>query len=241
MAREFDNSGSQYLKIDQAAVESYPLTMACWFNMPTMAHTHGLMWVGDKDSAYKYQGMYLDAGFVKAHSKYGSSGIATTTSAAAVDEWHHGCAVFTNATLRASFLDGGSKGTDTTSVAVPAGFDRTALGVWGDSSLSSFAEGMLAEAAVWNVALTDAEVAVLAAGYCPLFVRSQNLVAYWPLIRDRDIDIVGGYDLTAYGSPTIAAHCPIMRPIAPQVIIPHAAAGSNIPVIMQHYKKMRVA
>ena len=239
MAREFDNSGNQYLKIDQAVAASYPFTMACWFNMPTMAHTHGLMWVGDKDYSRMYQGMYLDAGRVRAYSKFLSDGIAITTSAAAIDEWHHACAVFSSATLRAAFLDGGSKGTDTRSLAVPAGFDRTALGVFGDQTPSAFAEGMLAEAAVWNVALTDAEVAVLAAGYCPLFVRSQNLVAYWPLIRDRDIDIVGGYDLTAYGSPTIAAHCPIMRPIAPQVIVP--VSGTNMPLLMQHYKRMRVA
>jgi len=239
MAREFDNSGNQYLKIDQAVVASYPLTMACWFNMPTMAHTHGLMWVGDKDYADRYQGMYLNAGTVRAYSKYGSGGIASATSAAAVDEWHHACAVFTNATLRASFLDGGSKDTDTTNVSVPAGFDRTALGVFGDSSPSAFAEGMFAEAAVWNVALTDAEVESLGAGYCPLFIRPQYLVAYWPLIRDRDINIVGGYDLTAYGSPTVADHCRILRPTAPQVI--GFERGNNWRKIVTEYSSPTLA
>jgi hypothetical protein len=35
-------------------------------------------------------------------------------------------------------------------------------------------------------------------------------VAYWPLIRDTDDDIVGGYSLTANGGPTIAVHPPVL-------------------------------
>ena len=64
--------------------------------------------------------------------------------------------------------------------------------------------GDLAHIAIWNVALTDAEIASLyngGIGLDPRYVRSANLVAYWPLIRN-DLDYIGGYNLTAYNSPT---------------------------------------
>jgi hypothetical protein len=43
--------------------------------------------------------------------------------------------------------------------------------------------GSVAEAALWNAAPSDAEIAVLAASFSLLFVKPGNLVAYWPLIR----------------------------------------------------------
>jgi hypothetical protein len=39
--------------------------------------------------------------------------------------------------------------------------------------------GLIAEMAVWNIALADAEVANLAAGLCPLRLQRANLVDYW--------------------------------------------------------------
>ncbi len=45
-------------------------------------------------------------------------------------------------------------------------------------------DGRIAEVAIWDVILTADEAAILSKGYSPLFVRPQNLVAYWPLIRE---------------------------------------------------------
>lgn len=42
-------------------------------------------------------------------------------------------------------------------------------------------EGDISEVGYWNVALTDADVAVLAKGVSPLLVRPEGLVAYWSL------------------------------------------------------------
>lgn len=40
----------------------------------------------------------------------------------------------------------------------------------------------------WNVELTEDEIALIYSGVPPLPVRPQNLVAYWPLIRDDGQD-----------------------------------------------------
>jgi hypothetical protein len=83
---------------------------------------------------------------------------------------------------------------------------------------------------------------MLAAGFSPLFVRPQSLVAYWPLIRDNDNDIVGGYDMTAYNTPTVAAHPPVIYPVSPHVTYFAGAApeGDALPMAMQYYHRRRV-
>ena len=60
-------------------------------------------------------------------------------------------------------------------------------------------------------ALTDAEAAILAAGYSPLFVRPQSIRAYWPLIRGS-ADRVGGFALTEHNAPTVEDQSPVIYP-----------------------------
>jgi len=218
--------------------------MACWFKAASQTSTKTLIGFGNSSSYPQlYLGAQANTNYVFSLVEDTGTSYSITTVGYDVGEWNHACGVFTSNTLRASYLNGGNKATNATSRVFPSTANVTTIGVrHRGGAFANYMDGVIAEAGIWNVALTDAEVASLAAGFSPLFVRPASLVAYWPLIRDEDIDIVGGYDLTAYNSPTIAAHCPIMRPAAPQVITKlGAGAGSNIPVIMQHYKKMRVA
>ena len=65
--------------------------------------------------------------------------------------------------------------------------------------------GRVADVGVWNVALTDAEVASLAKGMTCDKIRPQNLVFYAPLIRDL-IDQKGGLTITNNNAATVATH-----------------------------------
>jgi hypothetical protein len=73
------------------------------------------------------------------------------------------------------------------------------------------ADVLLAEAAIWNVALSDTEVAALAAGYSPKTIQPTALVAYWPLIGDwtPEIELISGQNFTIQGSLTQGAHPPL--------------------------------
>jgi hypothetical protein len=65
--------------------------------------------------------------------------------------------------------------------------------------------GAIALPSIWNIDLSDEEVAMLASGmYIPTDIRPGNLVGYWPLHpRMGDVDLGPyGYHLTAYNSPT---------------------------------------
>lgn len=76
--------------------------------------------------------------------------------------------------------------------------------LYSGSSAQSF-NGTIAEAGIWNVALTDAEIASLAAGFTPGQVRPQSLTFYAPLLRDL-IDVRGGRTITNINSATVATH-----------------------------------
>ena len=80
------------------------------------------------------------------------------------------------------------------------------------------------------MALSDAEVAVLALGVPPIEVQPDNLVFYAPLWRDEDLDLVGGYTLTATGSPTTATHPEKIRYAVPSMYYQPTAAGPTLSV-----------
>lgn len=242
MARLFDDGLSEYLQVASTPVTTYPITLACLFNSDDDTAGQTLMQVTDTAGGTDYHRIALrgDAGgdLLEARSRNGG-GVALTTTGFSANTRHHACGVFAANNDRAIFIDGGSKGTDTT-VSNDAGLDAVSIGRSGDASPGNYMSGSIAEAAIWDVALTDVEVAILAAGYSPLFVRPQNLVAYWALIRDEDQDRVGGYDMTPFNTPTIAAHPPVLYPAPQSIIVPAiVAAGANVPQKAHYYRRRR--
>jgi len=148
-----------------------------------------------------------------------------------------------SATDRAVYIDGGSKGTNATSN-TPSGLASTRLGK--DHDNNNALDGRIGEGAIWNVALTDAEVARLAKGIHPFKVRPANIVAYWPLWgrNSPEPDCVGGFNLTVTGA-TQAAHPPkaqmLWLPTSRGVFVPAAGGGSVVPQAMHSYRQRRAA
>jgi hypothetical protein len=70
---------------------------------------------------------------------------------------------------------------------------------------ANFFNGLLAEAAIWDVVLTDDEVASLAQGFKPSRVRPQSLQFYAPIVRELR-DLRGGLTLTNNNTATVANH-----------------------------------
>lgn len=234
MARLFNDASSQVLSTDSAAVTAAPLTMACWFNSDDITVLQVMMYIGDKD-VNNLQFFYLAAAGATANDPVrfaAANGSAITnlhtTTGYTANTWYHACGVANSATSRDVYINGGSTANNTTS-RVPSGIDRTSIGAGNDSTPANYMSGMIAEAAIWNTNLTAAEVALLAKGVSPFFVRPASLVNYWPLIGrySPEIDIVGGTNLTVTGA-TAAAH-PRIFYINPSQYIP--AVSGDITVI----------
>jgi len=145
---------------------------------------------------------------------------------------HHGCAVFESTTDRRIYLDAGGKVTNTDSLSSPSGLNRITIGYSDRATNALFFDGEIAEVGVWDISLTDAEVAILAEGFSPLFVRPDRLKFYAPIVREK-IDIVGGLVLSDFGSPTIQPHTRVFMPAPPMIISAPAAAAAGIASMRQ--------
>jgi hypothetical protein len=182
MARNF-NGTSAYLEGDEGASFNIPITLAAWVRVDAVGSSQAVMAFGNGVSRLEQLGIGT-TGAVFAFSNDGlggGSGTANSSGSVTVATWAHACAVFAFSDDRRAFLNGRHKGTDTTLVSAPS-FSKLTIGTrYSDGMRGQFFDGLIAEAAYWNVGLTDAEVALLGQGYSPRVVRPGSLRAYWPL------------------------------------------------------------
>jgi hypothetical protein len=204
-----------FVETGAAPVTAAPLTMCCWFNSTSILVNQGLLAI-QRASDSDYFGLAASGNVagdpVVAYINGASAGNVTlsTTTGYSANTWHHACAVFTSATSRAVFLDGGGKTTNTTS-RTPTGLTKLNIGVYqaGGSAFDAIA-GSIAEIGIWNDALTDAEVASLAKGVSPALIRPQSLVRYRPFVRSTQC-VRSNTTLAATGAPTVATHTRIYK------------------------------
>jgi len=135
----------------------------------------------------------------------GGSSVLTliSTSGCSANTWHHACAVFTSATSRTIYLDGGNSATNTTS-STPSGINQMNIGSF-KTAAGNWFNGQVAEVGLWSAALTQPEIASLAAGMTCDKVRPQSLVFYAPLVRDL-VDAKGGLTITNNNTATVVNH-----------------------------------
>lgn len=209
-------SGANFLRYSGAVVTGYPFTIACWVRPPTGIFTAAADFFGIFNSAaagdrnrFVLRSNAADAVLFAAADSVGSTN-ATATGTFAGDTWGHICGVGTSATNRACFFNGGGKGTTTTS-RIPASLDRTSIGLE-DNTGAGFAPPsgtLIAEAAIWNIALADVDAAMLGAQRAsPLKVRPDALVGYWPLIGNYgpEIEVIKRQEMAVQGTLSAAIH-----------------------------------
>lgn len=224
MSRLFNDADPDYIEVNTAVLAGVPLTLAGWFKSNDAANDGDLISIVDKDVDNHYLRLITNGSaggdpLLAIARSTPSQGIATTTAGYTVDTWHHAAAVFAAIDDISVFIDGGSKGTNAVS-STPLGLDRTCIGTLGRNPRAGNFSGDIAEVGIWNIALTDAEVARLAAGYSPLLVRPESLVLYMPLVREVH-DVVGGIGMVNTGT-TVSDHPAILTPTGPQ-LVPAAA------------------
>ncbi len=229
MAWEFVDASSESLS-DGTSLSSLanPLTFSCWF-YPTSEDYMQLFTFADNSVGSERLGLEYDGSDIPGNAfcaAYVSTGINTkkalgTLSIDTINEWHHVVGVFTSDTSRDCYVDGANKGSNTESIIFPTNMDTVGIGAVLDTN-QEFSNSRIAEAAIWNVALTTTEIESLAAGYSPSFIRPQSLIYYPSLMgaTDPPIDSISGTALTKGGTPTLADHAPIIYPyIAPPLAV----------------------
>ena len=235
MAVDF-NGTTEFFGTTTLPITATPLTMAGWFRPQNIANNLTIMSISaaaDNNQVFILVASGQVSGDpVQAVARGGATfDPVDTTTGFSADTWQHACAVFASDASRSVFLNGGSKATETASY-TPSGLNRMSAGVWDRGSDIWHMNGRLAELGLWNVALTDDQVKMLAAGVSPLRVRPDALVRYWPMYDAASLVDYSGKsgDLTVTGSPSIADHAPVAPQwgfdIAPAYTIAAAPAGA---------------
>lgn len=234
MARHVTSAGSDFLGVAAAPLTGVPLTLSCWFNPDNVTGNHTLLGLFDDTS--QADAFYISASGASTNDPLHAITVAANNFSFSLvngfvaGSWQHAGGVFGATTSRIAYLNGVA-GTPETTLRTPVGVDNTWIGKFQGTS-TVYSDVSVAEAAVWDVALTAAEMAILAKGYSPLFVRPESLVGYWPLIGrlSPETSVVDStYNLALNGSGiTTVAHPRIIYPSRPwaRAIAPAAVGGS---------------
>lgn len=143
----------------------------------------------------------------------GSLAGANSSASYSSGVWAQSLAVFTSATSRAAYKDGGNKGTDTLNISA-SGQNRILVGARYSTTVGAYWPGSIAEVAVWDTNLGDDHAAMLGKGFSPILVKPENLVGYWPLYGNAspEIDLFGKVDLTVNSATKAADHPRVFTP-----------------------------
>lgn len=210
-------STSNYLDLASAIVSAEPFSVSFWC-FPTANATQrdfGIYNSASSPGQNNFSIFLSSSGTVNAQSFAGGASVqATTSTTVTLNAWNHVAGVYASTSSKAAYLNGGGKGT-TSSIAIPSGVNRTRIGLAGWAAPSSPSNGPIADVAVWNIALSDADVASLAAGVSPLLVHPEALVAYWPLVGNNSPENnfkSNSAVMSITGSLSKAAHPRIIMP-----------------------------
>lgn len=194
-----------------AAKAGAPLSISCWIKgvantgaarvAAALAATDGVF----DNSEYLN---LTTAGFLQANTRTTSNANAQTLVAIPDSTWCHGLAVFATGSDRRIYLDGANKVTNTTNRTIAAVLDTIVLGSRADAT--AFFPGRVAELAIWDAILSDADAAALAAGDSPMSLATAPL-RYYRLKTDA-LDINGANGLTVTGATVDADHPPVDDP-----------------------------
>lgn len=189
MAYDFVRASSQSITSATSPISSITTgTLAIWVNTKNNNTTERVITVPKSDAlqgaaiyllnaSNQVRGMwYIDPSYPQPVATVGHT----------INTWQHQCTRQSNLSSRDVYLNGGSKGSNTTTLSAAIVVDRIALAAeWNTSNvLTGFLGGRLAEAAIWSAALDEAEIGSLAKGFSPTRVRPQSLVFYAPLVRN---------------------------------------------------------
>jgi hypothetical protein len=134
-----------------------PFTVSIWC-YETASSGGSKLWVANQGGGFN--GYYLQ--IVTATPQWqafdGSTGSVTPTSNVTLNTWQHITAIEYSSTSRACFLNGASKGTDTTSITPGLVKGNVFETLAAQSDGTGRFTGLIADVRIYNRALTDAEV-----------------------------------------------------------------------------------
>lgn len=196
MGVAFASSTSDYAELASAPITTTPLTMACWFQKADVTTTScllGLTYHSGSEGFVLYAAGATGGDPVAATTlNNAGSDTAVSASGFTANTWYHAGGTWASAASRTAWIGGTAGSADTNSRTPITNPNRTTLGALRQNgTLTSFHNGWIAEAAIWNVVLDAAEMGALAKGVIPKLIRPASLVFYAPLLHSAGINLKG--------------------------------------------------
>lgn len=181
MSYEFD-ANTEVLNLGSAVVTAAPMTMSLWYYPYTVGSVQRRLGVIGYDAADHWNLMIETTDVPRWRARASSlNSDAIATSQVNDNQWNHCCGVEASSTSRFVWLNG-VKSPENTINRSPLLSNETSIGNRKWVGSESPALGRIAHFAVWNIALSDSDVAALAVGALPTEVRPDALVVYESLL-----------------------------------------------------------
>lgn len=233
MARDFDGNDANYLNVgDYASVDitGTVLSLFAWVRFDTMGSPDTIVAKRDNTDNGQYMLSKNENDKLFAHvfngvGQYDNIGPAATTLIA--NTWY-ACLLVKDGTGAGSgklYLNGIEDHSMTSIYSMTNTTCPFTIGT-DSSAFWTAVDGLIAEAAVWDAALSPAEALALAKGVSPQLIRRASLKGYWPLhgtgSPERDYSGNGAH-ATIQGTVNAGTrHAPVMPYIVPFGSIPVA-------------------
>jgi hypothetical protein len=210
VAYSFTAASSQGLNTASTPVSGQPITLAahCYpttsaTNMAVVSLANAVNAAGDY---YQIELGGASAQVVRAIDRNAGGGLQAANSGTfSANQGYFLAAVFSTTSSRTAYNNGTAGTENTNSLPAPTNISAIGIGYGARTNPFGYLNGRVSECAIWNVALTSAEIDSLSKGFKPTRIRPQSLVFYAPLIRTAQ-DVRGGLAITNNNGATVADH-----------------------------------
>ncbi len=181
-SQSFVAGSSQGLSLAAAPTNTVnvPCTISLWTNISSLIENMVVFNLQSTSDNGIYIILQTTSGTKRIKAVFtGAAFNAESVATPSTGVWVHICAVYTSSTVFSIFLNGTKATASVGSPSTEVNWTRGGIGNFWNGSVNNPWDGKIAEVAVWNAALTDADVAALYAGAPPKKVVSQALAEYW--------------------------------------------------------------
>lgn len=237
MSLVLDSAREEYVYTNTQPLTIKPITFSAWFKSVDVTNHQSIVCLSNGVNEFLLlQARGATDGDPIAALEYATAWkYATSSSGYTVNTWHHVAATFVSSTERSVWIDGGSKITNTDEQDVDFTLlSQILIGI--HKAGSGFYDGQVAEVAIWDVELTDAQILSLAGGESAENIESDNLRAYWKLLSNY-LDSTGQTNTLSVGvgTPSFSTdHPPVFN-------YPRPGGGDGDSPDMNHKRRLVVA
>ena len=215
MAREFEDDISQVLRASSPPVTAAPFSVSTWIQGlgDSSSGDGGVFWfLGQVASEFGWTLRRMDSADNMLFIVWDGSGFGDLAGPIMTNgQWYHVLVVERSTTDREMYVDGVSVDTNSAASSPPAAA-RFSFGRLDTAAPNRGLNGIVSHTAVWDTDVS-AYAQSLAAGINPMQIRPDPLF-YSPLNgQSPELDILGGLDMTVFGSPPVVEEPPIPNSI----------------------------